>query len=215
MRAAYDRSFQLAHTRTHIFGDEPDNLFGNRQLEVVELRLLAKDGDPVLEIGHLDVGDHSPVEARNESRLEARDFLRRPIAGENDLPPGFIEGVERVKELLLHRLLPLEEVNVVDEEEVRLAEPAAEIGRGAVLNRGHELVGELLGADEGDSSLWLPEQDLVRDGLHEVGLPQPGVAIDEERVVDLAWGLADGVRRGGCELVGFPDDEVLERVPIT
>ena len=37
--------------------------------------------------------------------------------------------------------------------------------------------------------------DLVGDGLHEVRLAEPGVAVDEERVVDLAGRLGDGVWR--------------------
>ena len=50
---------------------------------------------------------------------------------------------------------PLQEVHVVDEEEVGLAEASAEVGRGAVLNGGDELVGELLGADERDPGVGL------------------------------------------------------------
>ena len=56
--------------------------------------------------------------------------------------------------------------------------------------------------------------DLVRDGLHEVRLAESGVAVDEERVVDLAGRLGDGVRGGGGELVRLSDDEVVERVSI-
>ena len=105
-------------------------------------------------------------------------------------------------------------MDVVDEEEVGLAEAAAEVGGGAVLNGGDELVGELLGADERDACFGLSEDDLVRDGLHEVGLAESGVAVDEERVVDLAGRLADGVGGGGGELVRLSDDEVVERVSI-
>ena len=58
------------------------------------------------------------------------------------------------------------------------------------------------------------DDDLVRDGLHEVRLAESGVAVDEERVVDLAGGLADGVSGSGGELVRLSDDEVVERVSI-
>ena len=60
----------------------------------------------------------------------------------------------------------------------------------------------------------LRSDDLVRDGLHEVRLAESGVAVDEERVVDLAGRLGDGVGGGGGELVRLSDDEVVERVSI-
>ena len=152
---------------------------------------------------------------RETSRASSPGNLRRrPIAGEDDLAAAFVERVEGVEELLLHRLLALEEMHVVDEEEVGLAEAAAKVGGGAILNGGDELVGELLGADEGDSGVGLSRDDLVRDGLHEVRLAESGVAVDEERVVDLAGRLGDGVGGGGGELVRLSDDEVVERVSI-
>ena len=209
-----DRALELAHARPHVLGDEANDVLGDRELEVVEVRLLPQDRDAVLEVRQLDVGDHAPLEARDEPCLEAGDLRRRPVAGEDDLAAAFVERVEGVEELLLHRLLALEEVHVVDEEEVGFAEAAAEVGGGSVLNRGDELVGELLGADEGDAGVGLSRDDLVRDGLHEVRLAESGVAVDEERVVDLAGRLGDGVGGGGGELVRLSDDEVVERVPI-
>ena len=119
-----------------------------------------------------------------------------------------------MKELLLHGLLPFQEVDVVDEEEVGFAEAPAEIGRRPILNGGDDLVGELLGADEGDSGLGLSQDDLVGDRLHEVCFAESGVAVDEEGVVDFAWGLGAGVRGGGGELVRLTDDEVVKRISI-
>src|SRR5262249_14792507 len=125
-----------------------------------------------------------------------------------------IESVKGVEELLLHRLLTLEKVHVVHEQEVGFAEASAKIGGRAVLDRRDQLVGELLGTDEGDSRFWLPEPDLVGDCLHEVCLAEAGVAVDEEGVVDFSGGLSHCMRGGSCQLVGLADDEVLERVSI-
>ena len=82
----------------------------------------------MLEVRQLDVGDHSPLKATDEARFEARDLRRRPIAREHDLPAAFVQRVEGVEELFLRRFLPLQEVDVVDEEEVGLAKAPAEIG---------------------------------------------------------------------------------------
>ena len=116
-----DAPFELADVRPDILGDEAEDVVGDRRLEVVLLLLLAQDGDPVLEVGLLDVGDHAPLEARDESGLEAGDLLRRPVGGEDDLLAGLVERVEGVEELFLGRFLPFEEVHVVDEEEVDVA----------------------------------------------------------------------------------------------
>ena len=45
-----------------MFGDEVDYVVWDCQLEPIELGLLLKNGNAVLEIGHTDVGDHSPLE---------------------------------------------------------------------------------------------------------------------------------------------------------
>ena len=168
-----DRSFELADARPHVLGDEADDFFGDRQLEVVELRLLPEDRDAVLEVGQLDVGDHSPLKAADEAGLEAGDFRRRPIAGEDDLAATLVERVEGVEELLLHRLLPLQEVDVVDEKEVGFAKAAAEIGRRAVLDGGDELVGELLGADERDAGVGLARRISCAIACMRCVLPSP------------------------------------------
>src|SRR5439155_7100505 len=104
--------------RPDVFRDETDDLLGNRELEMIEVRLLPENRDAMLEIGHFDVGDHAPLKAADESRLESGDLGRWSVAREHDLPAAFVERVERVKELLLHRLLPFQEMDVVDEEKI-------------------------------------------------------------------------------------------------
>ena len=47
------------------------------------------------------------LEARAQPFLERRDLLRRPVRRDDDLPPGLVERVERVEELLLEALLAL------------------------------------------------------------------------------------------------------------
>src|SRR5262245_3881941 len=168
----------------------------------------------MLEIRELDIGDHSPLEAADETCFEPWDLRWPSVAGEHDLPASLVQRVEGVKELFLCRFLPLEKLHVVDEEEIGLAEAPAELLRGSILDRRDELVSELLGANEGDARVGLAVEELVRDGLHEVGFADAGVAVNEERVVDAAWRLCDGVRGCCCELVRLSDDEVAESVSI-
>src|SRR5579883_2471698 len=135
-----DRALEFPDARPHVLGDEADHVFRDRMLEVVELRLVLEDRDAVLEVRRLDVGHHAPLEAAHEPRLEARDLGRRPVAREDDLATCLVECVERVEELVLCGFLPLEELYVVDQEQIRLAITAAEVVGRARLNRRHQLV---------------------------------------------------------------------------
>jgi hypothetical protein len=54
--------------------------------------------------------------------------------------------------------------------------------------------------------------DEVRDSVEKVGLAEPGVSVDEERVVRLCRRLCDGEGCGVGEAVRRSDDERVERV---
>ena len=209
-----DRAFELAHARAHVLGDEADDVLRDRHLEVIELRLVAQDRDPVLEVRQLDVGDHSPLKATDEASLEPGNLRGRPVAGEDDLAACLVERVEGVEELFLRRFLSLEEVHVVDEEEVGLPIAPAE---SCVVRFWIDPIISLVNCSVPMKVMRVSGcrvEDVVGDRLHEVGLAEPGVAVDEERVVDLAGRLGDGVGGGGGELVRLADDEVVERVAL-
>ncbi len=53
---------------------------------------------------------------------------------------------------------------------------------------------------------------MMSHGMEEVGLAEPGVAVDEQRVVVAAGLFGDRHRRRIWEPVGGSDDEVFERV---
>ena len=55
-------------------------------------------------------------------------------------------------------------------------------------------------------------EDLVADGVDEMGLPQADAAVDEERVVVVARLVGDRLGRRVGELVARADDEVVEGV---
>src|SRR5262249_50335050 len=98
--------------------------------------------------------------------------------------------------------------------EVGLAKSAAKIGGRGILNSRDELIGELLGPNEGDSRIGPAFENVVPHGLHQVRLAEPGGAVDEQRVVDLAWGLSNCVSRSSGELVGLSDDKIVERIAV-
>ena len=209
-----DGSLELADARPDILGDETDHFFRKRHLEMVDGGFLTQDRDTMLEIRRLDVRHHSPLEPAHETRLEAGDFRGRPIARQHDLSARLVEGVEGMEELFLCRLLTLEEMDVVDEEQVGFAEAPTKFARRAILNRGDQFVGELFRAQIGDPAARLVADDLVRDGLHEVRLAEPGVPIYEKRVINLPGSLSHCMRSRCSELVGLSDHKLFKNVAL-
>ena len=92
--------------------------------------------------GGLDVGDEPGLEAVAQAVFELVEVAGRAVGGEDELVAGVVEGVEGVEELLLGARLALEELNVVEEQYVELAEAALE-AVGAARRQGvQELAGE-------------------------------------------------------------------------
>ena len=178
----------------------------------VGLDLLAQDRDPRLEVGRLDVGDQAPLEPRAQPLLERRDLARRPVGGDHDLPAGLVDRVEGVEELLLDPLLVLEELDVVDQEQVVGAVALLEALDPLVAQRVDEVVHEGLARHVAHRELALVLADVLRDRLQEVGLAEPGAAVDEERVVRLRRRLGDRERGRVREAVRRADHERVEGV---
>jgi hypothetical protein len=102
---------------------------------VLLLCLALQDGDLGLEIGWLNVGDESPLEARAQAVFDVAELLGRTVAGDDDLLLLLVQRVEGVEELLLHALLAGQELYVVDEQHVDRAELVAEAGHLVVAQR--------------------------------------------------------------------------------
>ena len=81
--------FEFADIRGDDFGDERGHLVGHRDL--LGLRLLAQNRFPRLEIGRLNVGLQSPLEARAQAGLQRLNLLRWPIARDDQLPLRLME----------------------------------------------------------------------------------------------------------------------------
>ena len=75
------------------------------QHDVLALRLLLQDGDLGFEIGRLNVGDQSPLEAAAQAVFDLGQLLGRAVGGDDDLLHALVQRVEGVEELLLRALL--------------------------------------------------------------------------------------------------------------
>ena len=207
---ADQRAFQLAHVGADVGGDEQRHI--GRQRDLLLLGLLLQNRDLGLEIGRLNVGDQTPLEAAAQAVFDLGQFLGRAVAGDDDLLHRLVQRVEGMEELLLGALLLREELDVVDEQHVDVAKLVAEAGHLVVAQRVDHLVGELLAGDIADGGLRLAALDLVADGLHQMGLAHADAAVEEERVVGLGRTLGHGLAGGVGKLVAAADDEGVEGV---
>ena len=106
-----------------------------------------------------------------------------------------MERVEGVEKLLLRAVLAGEELDVVDQQHVDRPVLGPELAHPGGLDRGDDLVHELLRGEVGHALLGELAVDLVSDGVHQVGLAEPDAAVEEQRVVALPRGVGDRLRR--------------------
>ncbi len=142
--------------------------------------------------------------------LERLQVVRRAIGGEHDLPAAVVEGVEGVKELLLGPGLALEELDVVEEQDVDVAEARLEALGLAAAEGAEELVREGLAGRAADGQARVVGEQEARDRAQQVGLADSRRTADEERVVGLRGHLGDRQRGGVGEPVAVADDELVE-----
>ena len=139
-RHPHERAFEPADVGANAVGEKIENFVA--QFDLQGVRFLAQDRHARFDIGRLQFRRQSPFEARNEAMLEIGDLGGRAIAREDDLFMSVEERVEGVKKFLLRTLLAAEELNVVDQEQIRLPIAFAEFDQVVVLDRVDEFVDE-------------------------------------------------------------------------
>ncbi len=122
--------------------------------------------------GRLHVRHQPGLEAFAQPLLDRDQGAGQPIAGQNELASVLIERVEGVEELLLGLGLAGQELDVVDQEHVDVAVGVLEALERARAQRGDELVGECLDRRVADSRVAAEGEDIVADGVEEVGLAE-------------------------------------------
>ncbi len=205
-------ALELADVGRHAAGDVFEDLaVGDR--EPLRLHLAAKDGDARLEVGTTDVDDDALSEARAQPVVELLELAWLPVGGDDDLSRRLVERVERVEELDLRLLLLGQELDVVDEQDVVVAVLLLEALDAALLRHCvDEVVGELLDRHVAHLEARVGGADLVGDGVHEVGLAETRVGVDEDRVVGGGRRFGHAARDGGGIFIVGADDPAVEGV---
>ena len=107
-------------------------------------------------------------------------------------------------------VLRSQELDVVEQQHVDVAEAGLEALGVAGGERRQELVGERLAGGGADAQVGACGSSRLAIELQQVGLADAGRAADEERVVGLGGHLGDGQRGRVGEAVGVADHELLE-----
>jgi hypothetical protein len=112
-----------------------------------------------------------------------------------------MQVVESVEELLDRLVFAFKELDIVHEQDVDVAvtpfEGVSTVGPHGI----DELVEEGLGRDVTHAVHHVVVVHIAGDGLEKMGLSEPGIAIDEQRVELSCWHLGDGLGRGVGESV--------------
>ena len=168
---------QLAHRLIELRRDELDHVVRDRQ--TLTLRLELQDRDPRLEVWRLHVDAEAPAEPAHEALLETGQLVRRSVGGDRDLPPASVEMVERVEEFCLRLLALGEELDVVDQQDVHLAVPVAELVPLTFAHGLDELGDEALGRHVLHADPRVDAVHVMAHGDQQVRLAQTHTAIDE------------------------------------
>ena len=116
-----------------------------------------------------------------------------------------------MEKFLLGALLPGKELDVVDQQCIHRSVAFLELVDFIVLKRGDHLPDESFGLQVHDVGARVLVQHPVAGSVHEMGLADPGAAVDEQGVVVGVVGIRrDQHRRRSGHLVGFAFDEVVE-----
>ena len=119
-----------------------------------------------------------------------------------------------MEKFLLCAVLAGDELNIIHEQQVRVAVFLAEVlGRAGADGFDH-LVDKLLALNVGNLRRGVVVADGLADGEQKMRLAEAGVSVDEQGVIRLTGVLRHGNGRRMGELVARADDEAVERIAV-
>ena len=116
-----------------------------------------------------------------------------------------------MEKFLLRGFLAGDKLDIIDEEEVRVAVFVAEFVVAALLQGGDELVGELVALDIDDVVAGMIFMHDAGDGIQQMRLAEAGRAVNEQRVIRFRRIVGDRDGRRVRKAVGRADDEIIKR----
>jgi hypothetical protein len=120
------------------------------------------------------------------------------------------QGVEGMEKLFLRAFFTSKKLNVINQQGVYGTIITFEIIDGIVLQRLDHVLHEALGVEVDHLGGGILLHNEIAHGMHEMGLAQSDAAVDKQRVIGAAGVLADLIRGGAGQLIGFALDKIFE-----
>src|SRR6056297_566751 len=119
-----------------------------------------------------------------------------------------------MEELFLRAVLAGEELDIVNHQRIDTAIARLECVDGGVSQRLDHLADEFFRVQIDDLEIRIALGQFVSYSVQQMGLAESSAAVQQQRVVRLAWILGDLLGRSESELVGFAEDEIAEMVAV-
>ena len=212
---AVERTFQFATAAGDAGGDEFQHIIANGKRGILlpgEIQLAAQDSKPQGMIRLVDVHHQAAIEPRAHALIQPVELAGRHVCGNDHLPARIHQRGEGVAELLLHGA-PLQELEIVDQQDVHGLEGILERQHIAVFQRGQEAIHEALRGDVENAAPRCVAQDVPGNGVEQVRLAQAGRRMNVQGIDAQGHAMrlfrhpARGGKRQG---VGFAGDEGVE-----
>ena len=200
-------AFELAAASGHGAGDMRQDFLRYVQRRVFGLGMLQaqlQHGKPHRVVGRRHFQRDAAIEARAHARLEQFQFGRRPVGRHHHLLGAVEQHVDQVAELVLDGLA-LQELHVVDDQQVDVAQLFFQRQRVVVADRGGEAPHEIFRGQVDDARLRVLLEQFRGDGLQQMRLAEPDRGMQEERIEARIRRLfGDRARRREGNAVGRP-----------
>ena len=142
-----------------------------------------KDGQSSLLVWDGNFRLKTAFKARDKTVSQTLDFLRRPVRGNDNLPIAREQLVEGMENFFLEAFFADEELDVINQQSIKISEMLAESGERAARERLMDMVAKILARQAfyfaGGASLG----DFPGDGVEQMSLAQSRGAMDEQWIV--------------------------------
>src|SRR5271168_2731003 len=178
---ADERAFELADIGFDGAGDVLGDFIG--ELHAFAFGFFLQNGDFGFEIGQLNIGDQAPFEARAQALFDGGNFLGRAIGRDDDLLLLIVERIKSVEKFFLGAFAGGNELDVVNHEDVHIAETVAKGRHALEADGGNHFVGKFFSTDVSEPQRRISALERVADSLHQVRLAESYSAVEEKRIV--------------------------------
>lgn len=213
---AVESAFQLTDIRIDVACNVIDDFI--RQIDTLLFSAVLQDDAADFIVRRGNRSDKAARETALQAVFELFNIRWRTVARHDDVLLLVEEFIERVEDFHLRRVPRAEELDIVNQKEVRISVLLAEVIRRMALDGIDQLIRERFTGHEKNGKLRLVFMDVIADRMQKMRLAKAGWAVNEERIhicIRQLWidrSLCDGQGRRIRYVIAPAVDECLERV---